>query len=102
MTTTTKRLFENLGLTNHGVKGNMWRIEASDAGKYHYISAHLNPLYDKDNGHIECYLLMCSCRAFTVGIPSAQGNPFIEPCRHIKDFDESEVDMKGRSDAASN
>jgi len=93
---TTTRTYINLGLARYNVKGNMWKTLGSKEGEWHFISAHLNPnVPTADDGFIahEVYLLMCSCRSFTVDIPADRGNPFVEPCKHIRDFDESEVEI---------
>jgi len=92
MTTKTQPIYQNLGLKNHGVKGSMWSVEGSN-GEQHYISVHLNPNQQGELLDKEIYLLMCSCRSFTIGIPASNTNPFVEPCKHIEDFDESEVDI---------
>jgi len=70
---------------------NMWKICGSN-GEWHYITAHLNPLAQAADVNMldnfdRPFLLMCSCRSFTIGIPADQGNPFITPCKHIQGFD---------------
>ena len=80
------REFINLGLAKYNIKGTMWKTAASEKGEWHYISAHLNPMLDPMGDEVP--ILMCSCPDFTIGIPSKGGNPFIDGCKHIRDFDE--------------
>jgi len=86
-----RRVYEKLGY-------NMWKTQGSN-GEQHYISAHLNPLRDTVDLSIvdpldRPYLLMCSCRRFTIGIPADCGNPFDIPCKHVQEFDEKEVSVE--------
>ena len=91
MTTTTKREFEKLGYS-------MWRTEASPKSgeKWYYITAHLCPYWSDDfaSANEQRIHLICSCKDFTIGIASREGNALVTPCKHIRDFDESEVDIE--------
>jgi len=95
MTTETKRKFEKLGYS-------MWKTKGSK-GEWYYITAHMNPMAGKVDSYdpyvgvnIEgpLYLLICSCKDFTIGVASREQNCFVNPCKHIRDFDESEVDIE--------
>ncbi len=70
---------------------NMWKVQGS-GGEWYYISCHLNPEHNLNEERT--LLMMCSCRSFTIGIPSDCKNPFITPCKHIEGFDEKEVDIE--------
>jgi len=85
----TTREFTKLGYS-------MWKTPGSN-GEWHYITAHLCPnrfylqISDKKTDNIH---LICSCKDFTIGIASREGNALVTPCKHIRDFDESEVDIE--------
>jgi len=84
-----ERLYEKLGY-------NMWKTPGTKGidGKavWYYITAHINPILEQMGDNT--ILLMCSCKSFTIGIPSDQGNPFITPCKHIQGFNEEEVSIE--------
>lgn len=87
MTTTTKREFIKLGYS-------MWKTKGKD--EWYYITAHLCPMSDADKmeGWGASVHMICSCKDFTIGIAAKQGNVFETPCKHIRDFDEGEVDIE--------
>ena len=65
----------------------VYKVPSSKGDEFYYITVFENP--DAKGKH----LVTCSCPDFQLGRPRRGVNPFAEPCKHVKAFNDQALEV---------